>query len=350
MAEELEIMAAKRKGGDSNPDDFNEEEPSSEPGKANGADPAPDLEEIDRTYRKRPYDEMSQEQITDRLDADELAAGWAEFEGRRPVKHAVLSVGAKTDLGSVRENNEDKYDMLEPHEPGILAVKGRLYGVADGMGGHSAGQIASELALKTVIQSYYRELSDDIRQSVRAAVSEANSLIFDTAQLIPERQGMGTTLTLAVVIEDRAIIANVGDSRTYLIRDGRAKQVTKDHSWVAEQVRLGTMTMEEASMSPLRNVITRSIGTSPSVEPDFFEEQLQEGDFLVLCSDGLTGHVDPEEIAERLGAEFTRTVGPSVAAMKLVELANARGGRDNISVIVLFVRKIVSFEDCAFGD
>lgn len=342
-------MTAKRKGGDSDPEDFNEE-PSREPEKGNGADRAPGMDEIERSYMRRSHDEANPEQITDRLDPDELAAGWAEFEGRRPASHAVLSVGAKTDLGSVRENNEDKYDMLEPHEPGILAVKGRIYGVADGMGGHSAGQIASELALKTMIHSYYREPSDDIRESLRAAVSEANALIFDTAQLIPERQGMGTTLTLAVVIEDRVIVANVGDSRTYLIRDGHARQITRDHSWVAEQVRLGTMTAEEASLSPLRNVITRSIGTSPSVEPDFFEEELQTGDFLVLCSDGLTGHVDPEEIAERLNAEFTRAVGPSVAAMRLVELANARGGRDNISLIILYVRKVVPFEECTFGD
>lgn len=342
MAEEWEIMAVKRKDGEPGPEEFD----GAEPGRVELPEPADDLDSLLRSFPEHSPSEITQEEVTDRLDADELAAGWAEFEGRQPEKHVLLSVGAKTDLGSVRENNEDKYDMLEPQDPGILAVKGRFYGVADGMGGHSAGQIASELALKTIIHAYYREPSADIKQSLRTAVSEANSLIFDTAQLIPERQGMGTTLTLAVVIEDRMVIANVGDSRAYLVRDGEARQITKDHSWVAEQVRLGTMTLEEASLSPLRNVITRSIGTSPSVEPDFFEETLQEGDFVVLCSDGLTGHIDPEELAMKLGQDFSRAAGPSVAAMRLVELANARGGRDNISVIILSVRAVVPFGEC----
>jgi protein phosphatase len=342
-------MSVQRRSGESDPEDENKEKASLTPdappsnGKADELEPLADFEIISNRS-------SAQEQTTDRLDADELAAGWAEFEDRRPEKHTVLSFGAKTDLGSVRENNEDKYDLLEPHQPGILATKGRFYGVADGMGGHSAGQIASELALKTVIYNYYREPSDDVVQSLRAAVSEANSLIFDTAQLIPERQGMGTTLTMVVVREDQLIVANVGDSRTYLIRNGQARQVTHDHSWVAEQVRLGTMTLEEASMSPLRNVITRSIGTSPQVEPDFYHETLREGDYIVLCSDGLTGHVDPEELAERLSRDTAQATGPSVAAMRLVELANARGGRDNISVIILYIRKIVPFEKCAFGE
>ncbi|HEX5323803.1 MAG TPA: Stp1/IreP family PP2C-type Ser/Thr phosphatase [Capsulimonadaceae bacterium] len=342
-------MSAQRRPGESDPEDHKTEKAAPAPenlktdGQPDELEPMPDFDVLSK--RTNPQD-----QTTDRLDADELAEGWAEFEDRRPEKHAVLAFGAKTDLGSVRENNEDKYDLLEPQQPGILATKGRLYGVADGMGGHSAGQIASELALKTVIHTYYREPSADVVQSLRTAVSEANSLIFDTAQLIPERQGMGTTLTLAVVLEDQLIVANVGDSRTYLIREGQAKQVTNDHSWVAEQVRLGTMTLEEASLSPLRNVITRSIGTSPAVEPDFYYETLREGDSVVLCSDGLTGHIDPEELAERLSSETGRAIGPSVAAMRLVELANARGGRDNISVIIINIREIVPFEKCAFGD
>ena len=281
--------------------------------------------------------------ITDRLHADDLAAAWAD-EGRCiPRIHAAVRVGSKTDLGAIRENNEDKFDMLEPSDSGFLAVKGRFYGVADGMGGHSAGQIASELALKTVIQRYYRDPSPHIVDSLRQAIVEANQLVYETAQLIPERQGMGTTLTACVLREDRVTIVHVGDSRAYLIRDGRARQLTHDHSLVAEQVRAGTITAEDAANSPLRNIILRSIGTGPSVEADFYEELVQVGDALVLCSDGLTGHVGADEIAEYVGSPEAKRRGPSLAAYRLVDLANSRGGRDNITVVVVDITSIHPF-------
>jgi protein phosphatase len=278
--------------------------------------------------------------ITDRLNADDLALAWAQKDGNTPVLHALVHVGCKTDLGSVRENNEDKFDMLEPADPGFLASKGRIYGVADGMGGHSAGQIASELALKTVIQRYYRDPSPQIVESLRDAIGEANRLVYETAQLIPERQGMGTTLTVAVLREDRITVAHVGDSRAYVIRDGDAHQVTHDHSLVAEQVRMGAISAEDAAMSPYRNIILRSIGTGPQVEVDFYETALHPGDYLVLCSDGLTGHVTPAEIAEYAASPTGRRCGPSLAAYRLVDLANSRGGRDNITVVIVEIAAI----------
>ena len=280
---------------------------------------------------------------TDRLNADELAAAWAEKDHKTPEIHVVVRTGAKTDLGSVRENNEDKFDMLEPADPGFLAVKGRLYGVADGMGGHSAGQIASELTLKTVIQRYYRDPSHHIVESLREAIGKANCLVFETAQLIPERQGMGTTLTVAVLREDRLTVAHVGDSRAYIIREGEARQLTHDHSLVAEQVRMGAITAEDAAVSPLRNIILRSIGTGPQVEADFYEAVVQVGDFLVICSDGLTGHVNAAEIAELVASPAARRRGPSLAAYRLVDLANTRGGRDNITVVIVEVTAIHPF-------
>jgi protein phosphatase len=280
---------------------------------------------------------------TDRLHADELAAGWADYDQKAPDLHATVRVGFKTDLGSIRENNEDKFDLIEPTDSGFLATKGRLYGVADGMGGHSAGQIASELALKTVIQRYYRDPSPHIVDSLRYAINEANALVFDTAQLIPERQGMGTTLTVGVIREDRLTVAHVGDSRAYLIRDGEPRQITHDHSLVAEQVRLGAMTMEDAASSPLRNIILRSIGTGPVVQADFYEERLQVGDFIVICSDGLTGHVSPSELADYVATTDARRRGPSLAAYRLVDLANSRGGRDNITVVVIEVTEIAPY-------
>ncbi len=247
----------------------------------------------------------------------------------------VLKFGAKTDLGRVRENNEDKFDYYEPEDPTLLATRGCLFAVADGMGGHAAGQIASELALKTLISHYYDSLNDDVPTSILEAFCSANETINQLAQMIPERSGMGTTLTAAVLVEDRVYVGQVGDSRAYVIRGGEIRQVTYDHSWVAEQVRMGGMTAEEAELSPYRNIITRSIGTQPTVEPDVFVERAQAGDTWVLCSDGLTGHVTDAEILQIVPGR-----PPTEAARQLIELANSRGGRDNVTVFVLSIRDL----------
>jgi len=275
---------------------------------------------------------------TARLDREELSEGWAEVS-RLPRIVASVKMGAKTDLGRVRDNNEDKFDFFEPEDPAMLAVKGSVYAVADGMGGHSAGQIACELALKTLLSVYYADPSPDKEAALRRAVTEANGLIYDTAQAIPDRQGMGTTLTAAVLCEDTLMIAQVGDSRAYLVRGGKITQLTEDHSWVAEQVRLGAMTLAEAQVSPFRNIITRSVGTAATVEPDIFTQSLQVGDTFVFCSDGLTGHVDPSEIQEMVQSQ-----SPSAAAMALVEAANERGGRDNITALVLSIRGLMPYD------
>jgi protein phosphatase len=286
-------------------------------------------------------------EITAKFSRDELVRGWREREPRVPRVIPIIKFGVKTDLGRVRENNEDKSDYYEPEDPTLLATRGSLYAVADGMGGHAAGQIASELALKTAIASYYDSETEDIPNALLEALFTANTTVHNVAIMVPDRNGMGTTLTAAVVAEDRVYVGQVGDSRGYLIRDGAIRQVTFDHSWVAEQVRLGTLTLEEAESSPYRNVITRSIGTQPTVEPDVFVEEAIAGDIWVLCSDGLTGHVQDEEI--RLIAS---TQPPTEAARQLIELANSRGGRDNITVMVFAIREMLrgSVEDAAFGE
>jgi serine/threonine protein phosphatase PrpC len=156
--------------------------------------------------------------------------------------------------------------------------------------------------------------------------------------MMTERSGMGTTLTATVIREDMLTIAQVGDSRAYLIRDGQINQVTDDHSWVAEQVRIGAMTLEEAQASPFRNIITRSIGTSSNVEPDITTHELRVGDIIVLCSDGLSGHLDMNEI-RNMALEHS----PSIAAMRMVEEANERGGRDNITVMVMSIRALIPY-------
>jgi serine/threonine protein phosphatase PrpC len=277
-------------------------------------------------------------EITEPLDTGDLQEGWEAKEGSLPRYRVTIRLGAKTDLGQVRENNEDKFDFIEPDDSGILARKGRVYAVADGMGGHSAGQIASELGLKTFIRAYYQDGSGNAGSSLKRAVRDANTYVVDVARSIPGRSGMGTTLTAAVLRDDDLYVAQVGDSRLYLLRNGQITQVTQDHSWVAEHVRRGTMTREEAEQSPHRNVITRSLGGAPEVAPDIFELKVQPGDRYVICSDGLSGMVADEDILSIGGSR-----SPSVAAWDLVELANEHGGVDNVTVMVL---EVVSVEPC----
>lgn len=275
---------------------------------------------------------------TAKFDRAELVRGWREYAAAMPRCVPVIKFAAKTDMGQVRENNEDKFEFYEPEAPEILAARGCLYAVADGIGGAQAGQIASETMLKKLIANYYDSAAPDLTNALYDAIVATNDYIYSLAQMIPERNGMGTTLTGVIFIEDRVVVAQVGDSRAYLIRDGAVRQVTLDHSWVEEQVRAGLMTRQAAEMSPFRNVITRSIGAMANVEPEFFEEQARPGDVWVLCSDGLSGYVSDEEIGQIAGSH-----APSEAARQLLELANARGGRDNITAFVLAVRELRPF-------
>jgi serine/threonine protein phosphatase PrpC len=274
-------------------------------------------------------------EITAPLVVEELRVGWAAKAAGRPRVAVRLLVGAKTDLGRVRENNEDKFDFLEPDDPGVLSLKGRFYAVADGMGGHSSGQIASELALKTAFRVYYGDSAADPESSLLRALTDANAYLLDVARTIADRHGMGTTFTGGVVRDDDLIVIHVGDSRLYRLRSGGIEQLTEDHSWVAEQVRRGVLTEEEANASPFRNVITRSLGVTPDLEADLFRVKLQRGDRFLFCSDGLSGMVPDDELL-RWGLQGS----PSVAAWNLVELANQYGGTDNITVLILAVHDV----------
>ena len=286
---------------------------------------------------KIPQNELQNDlDSTAKFNRDELVRGWRDHEGRTPRVLPAIKFAAKTDIGQIRENNEDKFDFYEPERLSVLAARGSLYAVADGVGGALAGQIASEMMLKNLISGYYDHPAPDLETALVAAISNANDRVYGLAQMIPERNGMGTTLTACVFVEDRVFVAQLGDSRAYLIRDGKIRQVTQDHSWVEEQVRAGILSRHDAEQSPFRNVITRSIGAGPTVQPDLFVEQSQIGDVWVLCSDGLTGYVEDMEIERIAGSH-----APSEAARQLIELANSRGGRDNITVFALAVRDLI---------
>jgi len=277
-------------------------------------------------------------EITAKFRRGDLLAPPRREPKARPDVVPFVRFGAKTDLGNVRENNEDKFDFFEPTEPVLLAERGCVYVVCDGMGGHSAGQIASELALKAFLKAYYDLELPEIDTALTMAVQAANALVREVAQAIPGRRGMGTTLTAAALCEGDAHIVHVGDSRCYLVRGEQMEQVTEDHSYVMEQVRQGLLTAEEARYSPYRNVITRSIGMD-AVEPDIYRVPLRTGDRLVLCTDGLTTHVPDEHIAE-----VVRTHSPSAAAQRLVEMALEEGGSDNVTVIVVQVLDLLTWD------
>jgi serine/threonine protein phosphatase PrpC len=249
-------------------------------------------------------------------------------------KQLRLDVAQLTDVGRKRPHNEDNMAYVIPKDPQVMARKGALFIVADGMGGHAAGEVASEIAVDTVSYSYYQDDSEDVATSLLHAIKRANSLIHQRAAENMLRSGMGTTCVAAVLRGNVAHIANVGDSRAYLIRHGHGKQVSQDHSWVAEQVRAGLLTEDQARSHAQRNVITRCLGTQSEVDVDVFTEQLEEGDSLILCTDGLSGLVGDDELRVIVD-QFV----PQESVYHLVERANENGGPDNITAIVIRVQE-----------
>lgn len=243
-----------------------------------------------------------------------------------------ITVACKTDLGRVRENNEDKFEYYIPEDVQTLATRGLVFLVCDGMGGHAAGQIASELTAKTFIDVYLHHPSEEPAIAMQAAVTAANRFVVDVGRAIPARRGMGTTLSGLVLLQDKSYTCQVGDSRVYRLRNGEMDMLTHDHTWVDEAIRNGTLTPEEAESHPYKHVLTRAVGTEGDIKADIEERDLQSGDVYLLCSDGLLNHVDDETIADHL-----RTYVPSEACWRLVARALAGGGSDNCTVMVVRV-------------
>jgi protein phosphatase len=228
-----------------------------------------------------------------------------------------LAVGARTDVGRGRPANEDNY--LAPPD-------GRLFAVADGMGGHRAGEVASATAIDALQAAFARGAPLD------EAVGEANAAVFEKASANLDMRGMGTTLTAAALLDgDVLLLGHVGDSRAYLWRDGDVIQITEDHSLVEQLVREGRLRPEEAAVHPQKAIITRALGIDPEVEVDTYPVKLRPGDRVILCSDGLTNMVADSAIAGVL----RRQRDPQLAAETLVDMANQAGGDDNITVVVI---------------
>lgn len=231
---------------------------------------------------------------------------------------------ARSDLGRRRSANEDTY---------ALAPELGLFLVADGMGGHRAGQVASGLAARAA-SATLRTLRDERRGAawrLRTCVAAANAEILAGSRAKPELAGMGTTVVALLAEGDRLAVANVGDSRAYRVRGGAIERLTDDHTLVGELVRRGEISERAAALHPQRHVLLRALGVRRNVEPDVMELTPEPGDLYLLCSDGLTGHVDDEEIAELVAG----VADLDVACERLVDLANARGGEDNITVVLV---------------
>jgi serine/threonine protein phosphatase PrpC len=244
--------------------------------------------------------------------------------------------GGVSDVGRVRTNNEDSYQILNSLN---------LFVLSDGMGGEAHGEVASALAVDTIVK-YCTEGKDDSgvtlvassedhwsekTKRLKSAVRDANLNIYESARKNPAQRGMGATVTAAWANEGKLSIAHVGDSRAYLLRTGNLQQLTSDHSLVAEQVRRGIITPQQAEESDMQSVLLRALGAHEDVEVDVDEVGIYSGDVLLLCSDGLTRMVTEPEIAGALQAE----TNPSTAAQRLVGLANENGGLDNVTVIVV---------------
>ena len=232
-----------------------------------------------------------------------------------------VSHSARTDVGQTRDHNEDSYGVGEGEQ---VERFGELLVVCDGMGGHAAGEIASRVAVDTILSGYYAADDEERNDVLEQAFSNANEQIYASGH-----GSMGTTGVAALLHHDALHIANVGDSRAYLIRDGEIRQLSRDHSFVSDQVAAGLITAEQARSSPHRNVITRALGYQSEVSVDLFRWPLQVGDIILLCSDGLHGLVTDDEIAEIVMAN------PAEEAIdRLIDLANERGGSDNITVAI----------------
>lgn len=272
---------------------------------------------------------------------------------KRTPRCVVRSFGL-TDLGRSRTSNEDQFVIAELarnlciHHTSVpqsktqySSYRGHVFLVADGMGGHQAGEVASTISVMTVedfllntVKRFFR-LRDSDEQSVmkefQTALQEADARLFEEASQHPELLGMGTTLTMAFAINWRLFIAHAGDSRCYLFSKGKLHQLTQDHTMVAEMIRLGMLSPKDASSHPQRNVVTNVLGgPEPGVHVEMHRLDLEAGDVVMLCSDGLNGMVTDAQIAALLQDERE----PQRACKRLVDAANAKGGNDNITVIV----------------
>lgn len=240
--------------------------------------------------------------------------------------YRVMKTFSITDVGQKRDMNQD-YVYTSENPVGNLP---NLFVVADGMGGHKAGDFASKYTVKQLVRLIESNSETNPIKIMRQSIELANKELLRMANENSELTGMGTTLVAATIVKEYIYIANIGDSRLYIINNV-IKQITKDHSLVEEMIRLGEIAREDAKNHPDKNIITRAIGAGEDISVDFFEMKLEKNDIILMCSDGLTNMIDDEDIWQIVKKQKT----PEQKAQKLVEIANNNGGKDNIAVIII---------------
>ena len=250
------------------------------------------------------------------------------------VERDELVVAGLSHKGMIRKDNQDSYGFIEPESPELLKSKGRLFIVADGLGGHRGGRVASKMAVDIIGKLYFSSDKEPIYPALLHALEVGNRSIFETSSKHEELHGMATTCTALVIRDTYLYMAHVGDSRAYMIRNGMIKQISTDHTLVEEMVHSGILNQNEARSHPDSHILTRSLGILQAVEIDILDPpiQLQPGDTMLMCSDGLTVYLEDPEILEVV-TRFT----PQKACEVLVETANERGGRDNVTVEIVQV-------------
>ncbi|MBA3823533.1 MAG: serine/threonine-protein phosphatase [Ktedonobacterales bacterium] len=266
--------------------------------------------------------------------------GWLAraLAGREPLTMALqftLDVAQHTDIGRARPSNEDNLITVVPTDPQQLQTKGALFVVSDGLGGHSRGEVASEMAVQGVRDAYYQNSHDDIPTALQASLTAANSAIFQANERLRAQPGnageMGATCVAAVLHAHMLYVANVGDSRVYVLHQGQLRQITRDHSIVAQMVERGELTPAAARTHEQRNIIYRSLGRA-TVEVDSFALEVAEDDAVIHCTDGLSGVLGDEEV-RAIVAQYP----PAESVQRLIASANAAGGPDNVTAIVVRV-------------
>jgi len=248
------------------------------------------------------------------------------------IDSGQLRVVIRTDLGNIRTNNEDMGLFYKIADEQVIREKGYLLLVADGMGGHQAGEVASRMASEIIGQEYFKDSKNGgAEKSLRRAFENANQKIFQSAAANRAQQGMGTTCTAIVVIDEELYFAHVGDSRAYLYKDGKVTRITTDHTYVQELVKSGEITAEEAETHPKRNILTNAMGTKPEVKVDtgICPAEFSIGNKLMLCSDGLYDYLNDQEIGQ-----YLTQASLAESAEIMINEAKKRGGHDNITIVL----------------
>ncbi len=240
-----------------------------------------------------------------------------------------MNIFGKTEVGKVRKDNQDRYLFGTLNDGAIYSI------VCDGMGGVSGGSVASDIAIKSIVEEINTKFNNnmtnnEIKNLCFSAMNIANSIIYEISSKEKALTGMGTTVVLVILVENTAHIFHIGDSRAYLIKNNEVKQMTKDHSFVQEMVDLGKLSKQDAKTHPKKNIITRALGVSKNIEAEYTNIELEDTDVLMLCTDGLINHINEDEFIDLLVENELQ-----ITCDKLVKLALDRGGKDNITLVLL---------------